>query len=85
MAADPYLEYLTRWEQLLGAVPVGQYGKWKSTMVRKLAPDEFLQKLDEYQQLSTHYQKCLERGDTLNDTMVRVLRECATQLLLELT
>lgn len=83
MAADPYLDYLSRWEQNVGAVPVGQYGKWKSTMVRKLAPAEFLNKLDEYNQLSSHYQKVLERGDTLNDTMIRLLRERAIELLIE--
>jgi hypothetical protein len=83
MAADPYLDYLSRWEQHVGAVPVGQYGKWKGTMVRKLAPAEFLNKLDEYTQLSSHYQKVLERGDTLNDTMIRLVRERAIELLLE--
>ena len=83
MAADPYLAYLARWESLVGAVPVGSYGKWQGKMVRKLAPAEFLQKLDEYTQLGAHYQKVLERGDTLNDSMVKLLRERASELLLE--
>ena len=80
---DPYLDYLARWEEQVGAVPVGQYGKWKGKLVRKLAPAEYLQKHDEYQQLATHYQRCLERGDTLNDTMVKLLRERASELLIE--
>ena len=82
-AGNPYNEYLTRWEQLVGQVPVGSYGKWKGKMVKKLAPAEFLGKLDEYTQLHSHYQKVIERGDTINDTMVKLLRERATELLLE--
>jgi hypothetical protein len=80
---DPYLAYLGRWDELVGAVPVGQYGKWNGKMVRKLAPAEFLNKLDEYQKLNTHYHQCLERGDTLNDAMVKLLSERAGELLLE--
>jgi hypothetical protein len=83
MAADPYLDYLSRWETKVGSVPVGQYGKWKGKMVRKLAPAEFLSKLDEYTQLNSHYQKCIDRGDTINDTMVRLLKERESELLLE--
>jgi hypothetical protein len=83
-ATDPYLDYLARWDQLVGvAVPVGQYGKWKGRMVRKLAPAEFVAKLDEYQQLGSHYQKSLERGDTLNDAVVKLLHERAGELLLD--
>jgi hypothetical protein len=83
MTADPYNDYLARWDSLVGAVPVGQYGKWKGKMVRKLPPVEFLTKLDEYNQLATHYQKVIERGDTINDAMLRVLKEREIELLLE--
>jgi hypothetical protein len=83
VAEDAYLEYLARWEKQLPNAAVGGYGQFKGKMVRKLAPAEFLSRLDEYQELSSHYQKCLERGDTLNDAMVKLLRERQLELLLE--
>lgn len=83
MAADAYLEYLTRFQQLVGAVAVGGYGSYRGRPVRKLAPHEFADKLDEYRKLDDHYQKSLERGDTINDAVVKLLRESRAQLLLE--
>lgn len=83
MSGDPYLEYLARFEQLVGALQVGGYGKWKGKLVRKLAPDEFATKHGEWSTLSEHYQKILERGDTLNDALTKLLREREIELLLE--
>jgi len=81
-AADPYLEYLSRFEQLIGAVAVGSYGKFRGKLIRKLAPDEFLNKYDEFTNLNNHYKKILDRGDTLNDALTKLLIERQTELLL---
>jgi hypothetical protein len=84
-AADPYLDYLARFEQQIGALSVGAYGKWKGKLVRKLAPDEFATKHGELTSLSTHYQKSLARGDTLNDALTKLLRERQVELLIDET
>jgi hypothetical protein len=83
VSADPYLEYLARFEQKVGALTVGSYGKYKGKLVRKLAPDEFQNKHLEFTSLNTHYQKILERGDTLNDALTKLLRERQVELLIE--
>jgi hypothetical protein len=82
---NPYSAYLTRFEQRIGAVSVGAYGTWKGTLVRKLAPAEFLAKHDELADLSAHYQKILARGDTLNDAFIKLLRERQSELILDET
>ena len=38
---DAYQGYLTRFQSLVGPLPVGSYGKFKGRLVRKLPPDEF--------------------------------------------
>lgn len=83
MAADPYREYLQRFESKVGAVAVGSYGKFRGKLVKKLAPHEFLVKHDELTSLSSHYQAAIARGDTLNDTVTKLIAERQAELLLD--
>jgi len=83
MRADPYTDYLARFQERIGAVAVGGYGKWKGKLVRKLNPAEFAIKHDEFEKLRLHYEKILERGDTLNDALTKLLRERAAELLID--
>lgn len=83
MSDDRYLAYLARFESEIGAIAVGGYGKWKGKLVRKLAPDEFLKKAQELDTLRSTYEKILERGDTLNDALTKVLRERQVELLVD--
>lgn len=83
MAIDPYLDYLGRFEQHVGPMAVGSYGKYAGRLVRKLGAEEFTAKYGEYSKLSDHYRTMLERGDTLNDALTKILRERRDELLLE--
>ena len=83
MSTDAYDEYLRRFDASVGSLTVGAYGKWKGKLVRKLAPDEFAVKREELDNLSSHYKKVLERGDTINDALTKLLRERQAELLLE--
>jgi hypothetical protein len=83
MAIDPYLDYLGRFEEHVGPMAVGSYGKYHGRLVRKLGAEEFTQKYGEYSRLSDHYRAMLERGDTLNDALTKILRERRDELLLE--
>jgi len=83
MAADPYLDYLARFEQKVGAVAVGSFGKFHGILVRKLAPDEFLKRSDEFATLDKTYRGIVERGDTINDAVVRMWRERRAELLID--
>ena len=80
---DAYQDYLQRFQSLIGALPVGSFGKFKGRMVRKLAPDEFEKKHGEWLTLAKTYQGIIERGDTLNDAITKLLREREAELLLE--
>jgi hypothetical protein len=80
MASDPYAEYLARYAGSIGA---GSFGKFRGRLVRKLAPDEFADANHEFSKLRQHYLKCIERGDTLNDTLLKMLQEKAAELVLE--
>jgi hypothetical protein len=83
MAADPYLEYLARFESEVGALAVGAYGKWKGKLVRKLSPEEFTTRHQEFAKLDSAYRGILTRGDTINDTVVRMWREKRAELLID--
>jgi hypothetical protein len=81
-SAQPYQDYLVRFERLIGAVAVGAYGTFRGKLVRKLSPEEFQRKFDELTSFSEQYNKILERGDTLNDALTKLLRERQAELLI---
>jgi hypothetical protein len=80
--ADAYKEYLERFETLIGSLPVGSFGKFNGRLVRKLPPEEFDKKHGEWVTLAKTYQGIIERGDTLNDAITKLLREREAELLL---
>jgi len=82
---DAYQEYMQRFQSLIGPLPVGGTGKYKGRLVRKLPPDEFNKKHGEWVTLAKTYRGILERGDTLNDAITKLLREREAELLLEET
>lgn len=79
-----YAEYLNRAGQhaQMSAVPVGQYAKVKGRLVKKLSSSEFSERWVEYRDLLDAYNESMERGDTVNDAVVQILEERATELLL---
>ena len=83
MAGDAYAAYVARFDQEVGAVAVGAYGKWRGRLVRKLAPDEFATKNGEFAKLDTTYRGIVARGDTINDAVVKLWRERRAELLIE--
>ena len=83
MAVDPYLDYLARFEQKVGAVAVGSFGKFHGILVRKLAPDEFYKRATEFDTLDKTSRGIVERGDTINDAVVRMWRERRAELLID--
>jgi hypothetical protein len=82
MSGDSYQAYLARFEHEVGAHAVGAYVKWQGRLIRKLTPEEFASKHGEFVRLQDHYLGGLERGDTLNDVVTRLLREHRAELLL---
>jgi hypothetical protein len=80
--ADRYHEYLERWKRNAGDVPIGSFTKFQNKLIKKLSFEEFAPILLEYLEMVTRYEESLERGDTINDVVLKVLRDQAAQLML---
>ncbi len=78
-----YHEYLDRFLTELGDVKVGAFAKWGGKLIKKLSFEEFTPAYLEYTELSEQYFASIERGDTINDVILRVLREKAATLVLD--
>ena len=78
-----YEQYLARAERELPGVDIGGYGKFQGRLVKKLDAEAFAQRLAQYRSTRASYDEILERGDTVNDAIVHLLREHASELLLE--
>jgi hypothetical protein len=77
-----YQSYLER-AVVLGAIEPGGYGKFDGKLVRKLNLDEFRERIKEYDALVSSYEKIVQNGHTLSNTLIRVLRERAAELLVQ--
>lgn len=78
-----YHEYLERFASKVGKHDVGAFAKWSSKLIKKLSFEEFTPAFLEYTELSDKYYESLERGDTINDVVLKVLREKAATLVLD--
>jgi hypothetical protein len=77
-----YHEYLDRFMTELGDTKVGAFAKFNGKLIKKLSFEEFTPAYLEYTEIVKRYADSLERGDTINDVVLRLLRErCATLVL----
>ena len=81
--ADRYHDYLERWKREAGDVPVGSFAKFSGKLVKKLTFEEFTPILVEYIEMATRYQESIDRGDTINDVVLKVLKDSAATLVLK--
>ena len=80
-----YAAYLARFESAHGAVEFGKFVKHAGRLVKKRRFDEFDPLYREYADVGRTYFDSIERGDTINDVVVKVLRERCDELVLEQT
>ena len=80
---EQYRSYLKRFDEQLGPVEFGAYAKHRGRLIKKLRYDEFEEKVRELEEVDKAYTAIMERGDTINDVLVRILRERCDELLLE--
>ncbi len=79
-----YHDYLERFTSKIGADhQVGGFVKYSGKLIKKLSFEEFTPAYLEYTELADTYNASLERGDTVNDIVLRVLREKAATLVLD--
>ena len=80
---DEYRQYLERFGAIGAGIDFGGYAKRNGRLVKKLRYDEFELKWNEYQQVTRAYSQILERGDTINDVIVKVVRERSDELVID--
>jgi hypothetical protein len=80
---EEYREYLKRFEDTCGPCEFGAYAKHRGRLIKKLRYDEFEAKYREFVEVDKAYGEILERGDTINDVLVKILRERSDELVLE--
>jgi hypothetical protein len=78
-----YHEYLGRFAAELGDVKVGAFAKYNGKLIKKLSFEEFTPAFLEYQDIFKRYTESIERGDTINDVVLRLLRERCANLVLK--
>jgi hypothetical protein len=79
---EQYRAYLKRFEEATGPCEFGAYATHHGRLIKKMRFDEFSDKLREFQEVDRAYAAIMERGDTINDVLVRILRERSDELML---
>lgn len=80
---DEFARYVERFEQLVGDIQTGQYGRYKGRLVRKLDRDQFEAKLTEYTDLGERFIAVINAGDTIDDALAVDLRSAEVELLIQ--
>jgi hypothetical protein len=78
-----YHEYLDRFFAHLGDVKIGAFAKFNGKLIKKLSFEDFTPLFIEYTEMLDSYQESVERGDTINDLVIKLLREHAANLVLK--
>lgn len=78
-----YHEYLERVSKELGDIAVGAFAKFNGKLIKKLSFEEFTPAFLEHAQLVQRYFESLDRGDTINDVVLRLIREKSAALILK--
>lgn len=76
-----YQDYLRRFSAALGEVAVGGFVKHNGQLIQKLSASEFEEQRKSYETLLQTYERAMLRGDTINEAIVRILREGAAKLM----
>lgn len=80
---DEFAQYLARFDDLVGDIQTGQYGRYKGRLVRKLDPERFEAKLAEYHDLGERFLAIINAGDTIDDALAVDLRAAEVELLIQ--
>ena len=86
-ASDPELreqhaQYLERFAREVGERALGAFAKHAGHLIKKMSFEEFAPAYVEYSELLATYRNSVARGDTINDIVLKLLRERAANLVL---
>jgi hypothetical protein len=77
-----YQAYLDRFTNEIGDTDLGAFAKYNGKLIKKMVYEEFASMYREYLDALKFYEESIERGDTINDIVVKLVRDRATDLVL---
>ena len=77
-----YAEYVERLTRAVGDIGVGDFATHAGRLIHKMSLDEFTEAFTEYNDLLARHRESLARGDTVDDLVLKLLREHAANLLM---
>lgn len=80
---NEYQAYLDRFTNEIGDTSFGSFAKYNGKLIKKMVYEEFEPMYREYSKSIRLYEASIEAGDTVNDIMVKLVRDRATDLVLE--
>ncbi|MGB0646798.1 MAG: hypothetical protein ACPGQS_06445 [Bradymonadia bacterium] len=78
-----YEDYLSRFEQLVGSVEVGQVGSFKGKLVKKLSAERFDELSQYYSSLIEKFNDMVQRAETIDERVMMGIRRTELELLVE--
>jgi hypothetical protein len=78
-----YEQYLARFDKEIGDAELGAFAKYNGQLIQKLGYEEFESLYKAYASAAYSYRASVERGDTINDLIVKRVRDHATKLVLK--
>ena len=77
-----YREYIERFDAAAEKpTDFGGFLKYRGRLIKKLRYDEFEPLFKEYEEVAKAYFDSIDRGDTINDIVVKLVRDRATELI----
>ena len=78
---DIYRHYLSKFEELFGALSFEETVRYKGRLIHKLKYDEFVVKWNEFKKIEAYLKEVMTKGATLNDEVNRTYAELSATVL----
>ena len=80
---DGFEQYETRFQQLVGDIQPGQFGRFNGRLVTRLNRDEFREQLSEYESCGSRLEAAMQSGNTLSESLMSQIRSLEVTIVLE--
>ncbi|MBV71985.1 MAG: hypothetical protein CMH52_11700 [Myxococcales bacterium] len=80
---DGFEQYETRFQQLVGDIKPGQFGRFKGRLVKRLNREEFREQLSEYERCGSRLEAAMQSGNTLSESLMSQIRSLEVTIVLE--
>jgi hypothetical protein len=78
---DIYRRYLSKFDELFGALGFDETVRNKGKLIKKLKYDDFIIKWNEFKKIEAYLKEVMSKGATLNDEVNRTYAELSATVL----